>query len=632
MRMPPDPAPVPDRAAARPASPASRAGLVVAIVLLALLCSAALSINVVQTTYSPKGDESTYVALALSLAHDRDFTYDRKDLERFWALYRRGPEGIFLKRGSLLDLHADGQWPFLHLANRPDPLNRLYFGKAFIYPLAVAPFVWLFGLNGMLLFQVLLVAAVCWAGYAFVAARSPRPVALLVALGFVGASVTPVYMAWLSPEIFNFAIVFLAYFFWFYKEVAPAAGPGRWSRFLHGRGSDVLAAVLVGLATYSKPTNGLLAAPAVLLLWTRRRLLWGFVVGLVFVVVTGGSFGVNALMTGELNYQGGNRKTFYGTFPDQKPGVTFDNSGLPMVTNDTYTRNVIETPHFWPQLGNNAWYFLFGRHSGFVPYFFPAAVILVVWFAGVRRHPIWQIYTLGAVAASVVVLLVFLPYTWAGGGGSPGNRYFLSVYPALFFLTPPLESLTGPLVVWVGGAAFLAQMLLNPFFAAKYVWLVTDHGLVRQLPVELTMISDLPVNLDRARSHLNYRENPTILLYLLDQNASAPELGGFWVAGRARADIVFRTNRPVDRATLQISAPIANHVTLSAGGDKATVDLQAGVPASVTLSPVGVYAHQSYSYLLTVSTSNGFVPAIVDPNSDDARYLGVFLKLDATLK
>ncbi len=63
-----------------------------------------------------------------------------------------------------------------------------------------------------------------------------------------------------------------------------------------------------------------------------------------------------------------------------------------------------------------------------------------------------------------------------------------------------------------------------------------------------------------------------------------------------------------------------------------SVDLKSGVPATVTFSPDGVYAHHSYGYLLTVSTAGGFVPALSDPKSTDPRYLGVFVKLAVTLK
>ena len=46
---------------------------------------------------------------------------------------------------------------------------------------------------------------------------------------------------------------------------------------------------------------------------------------------------------------------------------------------------------------------------------------------------------------TVAVTLAILPYTWSGGGGPPGNRYFMAVYPVLFFLLPPIQSLAVPL-------------------------------------------------------------------------------------------------------------------------------------------------------------------------------------------
>ena len=51
---------------------------------------------------------------------------------------------------SLLGLSTEtyAPFPFVHVQQRQDPdTTRLYFGKAFVYPLVVAPFVRLFGLN-----------------------------------------------------------------------------------------------------------------------------------------------------------------------------------------------------------------------------------------------------------------------------------------------------------------------------------------------------------------------------------------------------------------------------------------------------------------------------------------------------
>ena len=71
-------------------------------VLLVVALAAALSVDVVKTGFGIKGDEATYVSMALSLAYDHDLTYERRDLDRFYGLYRSGPDGIFLKKGKRL--------------------------------------------------------------------------------------------------------------------------------------------------------------------------------------------------------------------------------------------------------------------------------------------------------------------------------------------------------------------------------------------------------------------------------------------------------------------------------------------------------------------------------------------------
>ena len=95
-------------------------GLAATLVVFAIGSYAALSVDVGRTAYGLKGDEATYVAMALSMAHARDLVYEPRDIERFYHVYHRGPEGIHLKRGG------DG---------RDD---RLYFGKAFAYSVAAS--------------------------------------------------------------------------------------------------------------------------------------------------------------------------------------------------------------------------------------------------------------------------------------------------------------------------------------------------------------------------------------------------------------------------------------------------------------------------------------------------------------
>lgn len=130
--------------------------------------------------------------------------------------------------------------------------------------------------------------------------------AALFTTAFVGAASVPVFGVFLMPEIFNFSIVFIAYFLWLDKEVTPESR-------LNSRYAGLVAAALLGLATYSKPSHALLVAPLVLLAWHRRRWRWGFTVGTVAVAAAALFFSVNLALTGEFNYQGGDRKTFYTT-------------------------------------------------------------------------------------------------------------------------------------------------------------------------------------------------------------------------------------------------------------------------------------------------------------------------------
>ncbi len=77
---------------------------------------AALNIDPPRTGIGLKGDEATYVSMALSAAYDGDLVFQRKDLERFWATYQCGPDGIFLKRGKLARLQISAR-PALRAAD-----------------------------------------------------------------------------------------------------------------------------------------------------------------------------------------------------------------------------------------------------------------------------------------------------------------------------------------------------------------------------------------------------------------------------------------------------------------------------------------------------------------------------------
>ena len=605
----------------------------VGLVIFVILGSVARTVDVPRTGYGIKSDEATYVAMALSLAYDGNLSYERRDLERFAGLYHQGPDGIFLKRGKTLRLSVRSPFPFVHLNKATEPrADRLYYGKAFVYPLFAAPFVRLFGLNGMLIFHVLLLAIVGVCAYLFLAAQSPPVAAALFATAFLGAAVLPVYGVFLMPEIFNVALVFVAYFLWLYKEVRP----GTPDDVLSGTWTDVAAAVLLGLATYSKPIPNLfLVAPPVLFIWWRREWLHGLRTGAVAAVVAAMFFAVTAAISGEFNYQGGDRKSITATpdpaqpdFPFDSPDATWERFPSQVATDGSAALAVLASPRASHWFAHNLQYFVLGRHFGFLPYYFPGVVAIGLWLFSRARRDVWRILIFGTFVAASLGLLLIVPFTWSGGGGPPGNRYMVSAYPILFFLVPPLESAIPGLFAWIGGAIFTAKILVTPFESANFTWLISERGPLRRLPVELTMPNDLPVMLAQPqRGRVRYGDEPFMFLYFLDQHAWPPEPEGMWVSGAGRADIIVRTVDPIGHLVVEAESPIATVLTVSMGAEEVRATLQPRAPVTFQVpAGEGVHGRDGHAYLLSAQSSEGFVPHVVDRVSPDYRNRGAQLR------
>ena len=248
-------------------------GVVAALLLALLLGGFALAVDFPKAAYGFQSDEASYYTLGHSLARDGDFAFDRGDLARVYQEFPTGPEGIFLKKGRTRWIEWRSGFPWIGLAAGPDThVDRLYFGKSFAYPLAAAPFVWLFGTGGFLVLHAVLLSLSLLAAYWFLRARSEPAAALGYAAAFFAASAAPVYFVWITPEIFNLSMGMLGLFCGLYRMVSPEAPPdgGRWSRFLRGAGGPLLGAAIIGVAAFSKPTNAALAVPIVAAALLRR--------------------------------------------------------------------------------------------------------------------------------------------------------------------------------------------------------------------------------------------------------------------------------------------------------------------------------------------------------------------------
>jgi hypothetical protein len=596
-----------------------RPGLILAAVFLCIYGTLSLAVNFPRAAYGFHSDEATYYMMAYSLVEDHDLAYRRDDLVRVWKEFSSGPVGVFLKKGRTI-------------SGKPDPDRQRYFyGKSFIYPLFAAPLVAVFGTNGFLVLHAILLALVALCSYLFLHARSRAWPSAILAAGFVMASVVPVYFVWIMPELFNFALALLAYFCWLYKEVAAPERSPRGTAWLFTRRSDLVAALLLGIATFSKPTNALLFLPIVI--WPILRPGgWRKILApvLLFTAIAGGLFAINLAISGEWNYQGGDRRSYYDEFPFQNE-IPIHDLGVTK-SRETLMSHVIFNPRtFASNLAHNLEYFLVGRYAGLLGYFFPAVFAMVALLAAPRKRPGWQWLVLAAGLAQGLIFVVATPYTWSGGG--VGNRYFASGYGVMLFLLPPIESLGAAFVPWAIGGLFVAPMVLNPF-AASFQPDNAKSGPLRLLPIELTLLNDLPVNTDPQRARVWLGDlgqgDPGFLVYFMDDNAYPREADrSFWTRGNSRAELVFKANKSIRRAIFTLAAgAVSVDVKLQIGGRGQSLHLDAGQTQQLTLTmPPGLPYEKEVEgvqlWNVSVSTRGGFTPIFFDAASSDVRYLGV---------
>ena len=104
-------------------------------------------------------------------------------------------------------------------------------------------------------------------------------------------------------------------------------------------------------------------------------------------------------------------------------------------------------------------------------------------------------------------------------------------------------------------------------------------------------------------------------VYFLDDR-TAPEQDGFWIWGAREADVVFEGGDVVLR-----NGPVQNDVTIRTGDREQRVTLQPGESRGVSIPP----AYVPHPQLTRITTSAGFRPSDVDPNSRDQRFLGVYV-------
>jgi hypothetical protein len=613
----------------------------------AWLVLAAASAGLVAVTFAVRipqfwADGATYHAMAWSLAEDGDLRYEARDILRVRRELPSGPQGIFLKRasGGLKWDRAAG-FPWVRRVGEKEP--RIYYAKAFLYPLAAAPFVKAFGTRGLLLVNALALSLSLVLAYAELRRQAPPGRALAAGLLLFLGTVTPLYLVWPQPELFNLALV--------------AAALAAWRR-----DRALLAGVLIGLAAYSKPYNVLLALPLgvePLLPGRAASLGKGLAVTARRAAVVAATvialFGLNKAVTGEMNYQGGERKTFYGTFPFETQAVTFGNSGIWATTNELGPRVEpagSDAPAATPRGAaparsgsevresflRNLGYFWAGRYAGVIPYYLPAFVALALFLVRGPRTTTGGL-AVAALAASYLFYVWAIPDNWYGGGGTIGNRYFLNLLPlAVLFVPRGAE--------WPVAASGLACALwLAPVLASPIVHSLRpgDHAMrlpFRLFPAELTMLNDLSVFTEPWRKKRpvgdtegDPREgriaDPTAYyLYFPDDGTFGRDevdgRPGFWLRGGQRSEVILRALEPVRsmRVTV-IAGPAGDEVTATIGGRTETLRAGPGESATAAFETgPGYQWYDSFLHVLHFRSARG-APL---PSSD--RSVGAFVRIE----
>ena len=563
-------------------------------------------------------DGATYHAMALSLAHDGDLRYERKDLDRTFGEYPGGPSGLFLKKSA----------------------GGLYYAKALLYPLVGAPFVRVLGgTRGLLVLNALCFGLGLGLGYGELRRRGIGEwPSLLVVLGLFVCGISPLYVWWLTPEVFNFALITLGLVMW-------------------SRGRPLWAAVLLGLAVYSKPTNVFLAAPLLLeplLSWSWRGLLESVRRGLCLSAATVLLFGLNLGLTGEINYQGGERKTFYSKFPYETPEATFETGGIwmstehvgPLVAGDDEGKATVKTgparsaEELRASFVRNLGYFWVGRFGGVLPYF-PAFLIGVLAFLVIGGRSTAGWLCLVSLVSSFLFFIWLIPDNWYGGGGTVGNRYFLNLLPLGLYLLPRgREGWVGALGGLVG-LGLLGPVLASPVKHSLHPGQHTTTPTFRTFPAELTMLNDLSVFTDTWRKKRPYGDTEgnaregrladanAYYLYFLDDGAFGREEAfgrrGFWLRGATRAEIVLRALEPVRRMKFRVTGGPAGDVVSVGFGTGGEVAVRAAETRELVLEPrdAGFPYYDTRLHVVTFRSHTGRTAGGADP-----RVLGAFVEIE----
>lgn len=407
-------------------------GYVLAALLVGLLLAAIALPRDPRRLSSP---ELTYLAAGQSLVHDFDLQFGNADRQRLGDLSR-----------SVADL----------LLEPSSSSEGKRYGVAAVYPLILAPVVWLAPLRGPVFVNALFVLLIAVAAGGGLSRRLGRAAPALISVClFASVMYRSVFL--IRPTMLLAACVAMAiHLALSHEEPAahgleevyrPAATPSRTG----GRG--LVIGALLGLVAIHHPLYLFLALPAATAVPSGRRRsgLAGLIVGLALVLIAGG------LSSG-----------LWGLSDRAQTG----GSG---------------SEHLQVTVGLTAWNLLYsaiGRNTGVVPYFLPLVALLGLWKGGSSRTVLVGTAVLGSLACVVVA-----PFNFFDGPAAIGSAWLIPWFVLLWFVpTQPMPR------GWVAATVLLAVPFMYPTWLAPSGEPITTEGIYRHtagrfhslLPVETT--------------------------------------------------------------------------------------------------------------------------------------------------
>ncbi|MEM7585801.1 MAG: hypothetical protein AAF560_20595 [Acidobacteriota bacterium] len=526
-----------------------------------------------------KADEPAYFLAALSLVKDGDLRCEPRDLARLYQEFPYTPVHNLI-------LSTDDGW------------RTVYFGKPYIFAFLASPLAAIWGANGLVAFNSLLMVAMIWMGFLFLRRANPDWLAALFAVGFYLLSTTYRYVYWLQPELLNMFATAGCLFFGLHvfdprstgravkKSAYLLAEIGR--RMTSNSAALVWSASILALGVYNKPMLAAIGLPVCFRL-LRHRSWRALGIWLTSAVVSMAILaGISILFTGHPTaYLGIDRQGFNVYSPHEMP---MEPEPLPEPGEEKELGRetagwwwIFQVPQFtFAELGEDLIYFFIGRHTGLFVYqpFALLAVILFLATPGLafgRHGPVrWVI--VAALAFVALFLLLFLQHNWHGGGGFVGNRYFVMVYPAFLFLVTRIRPAWVVIPTFAVGGLLVGSLQLSP------------HGLVVPSPTLQAHVRNPPFKLFPYEHSLP--EIPGYVglaqegLYISGRKdhfrVEEPEM---WVSGREGNELWVQSLEPLEALWLDVRSEVpGNAMTLTMEG--ATATLTAGTEVQrISLAP-----------------------------------------------